>query len=234
MVVFTLSMLIYSFAWLRTHQPQRPIIFLLVISGMISFIFPIVAGFMQELFQLRYITMSLVIFLMLIPVLFFNRKQNVTGRFSRYLFSAYSVFVMIVFIALHSPTRLSYVVDYKNEYVRVIDENSDRLKSGIAGYWETKDVKLMSSGKNRVVPVYDYFDAYIWQVSRVWFVGKKGGEKPVFNFTIDMRPDAILGPPLDTLPAGNHTIFVYPDFVFENIDGWKMPIHKKDMLPTSK
>jgi hypothetical protein len=212
LVLLVLSPL--GFIWFK--KTSRVGYLLLWITSVVSFVFPIYYGFFQAIDTFRYIFQSYIFILLLAPLILmgifkFPRLKKLTIGFS-ILFAAYAVFV-----AYHEldVKKLTYFISFKREHVQLVMNNQARLKNGIGDYWHAKDVYLLGGRKNRVVSVRPDFEAHVWQENRSWYFGNKHTAPPVFNFTINLRPDSLLGNPIDSIPGKENTLFIYPDFGFK-------------------
>jgi hypothetical protein len=212
-----LGLLVFSplgFIWFK--KQSRVGYLLLWVSAVLSFTFPIYYGFFQAIDTFRYILQSYIFILLLAPLIImgllkFPSIKKFTVGFS-VLFAGY-----VAFVAYHEldKKKLGHFISFKNEHVQLVENNQARLKNGIADYWHAKDVYLLGGQRNRVVSVRPDFEAHVWQENRSWYFGKKNDSPPVFNFTINLRPDSLLGSPLDSIPGSDNTLFIYPDFSFK-------------------
>lgn len=205
---------------------------LLILSAIMAFCFPIYYGFFQAIDTFRYILLSYIYLFLLSPIILlggfkFPEFKKISLAFSCILMG----FVFVVALRELSYRKLKYFIDYKEEHVRLVLNNGANLENGIADYWHAKDVYVLGSHKNRVVSAKDNdFDALPWQANRIWYTGEKGNQPPVFNFTINLRPDSILGPPMDSIKGDHSTIFIFRDFTFKRAETGRIFLHPLEQM----
>lgn len=202
-------------------REQRTMYLTIVLSAILSFVFPILYGFINAIDTFRYLMYSYILCLMIAPVIisfYLNAKilkwiVIVTGV-------SYSLFIGCWAIQTMSLKGLNAFLQFKPAYVVQLDEQSSKLKNGIGDYWTSKQFYQFSNKSYRVVSVHNHNEAFVWQANKKWFVGKQGKIPPIFNFSFDLKVDNVLGLPIDSVLIPNHSIYIYRDFIFkEESDG---------------
>lgn len=221
-LVFHLVVLVVSpFAVFRIPKNQRVMYFGLVITAVLSFVFPILYGFINAIDTFRYLMYSYILCLLIAPMIIgLFLESKILKGIAIVITIFYSGFIAVWTSRSMSLNSLNAFLQFKPDYIELVDENSSKLKNGISDYWTSKQFYQFSNKDYRVVSVHNHSEAFVWQANKKWFVGKNGSTPLVFNFSFDLKVDDIVGPPIDSVTIPNHSLYIYQDFVFkEEADG---------------